>query len=127
MTASHTSDVALSAGIGVSREVTVLFAVLLLLPGTGSVTPIGGVTVAVLTSAPVVAAGTVPLTVKVALVPTGRLTSASMLPVPAALPHDAPAPLAVHVQPNPASAGGNASCTRALLTFDGPALLTTIV
>ena len=102
MTASHTSDAALSAGIGVSRELIVLFAVPVLLPGTGSVTPSGGVTVAVLSSAPVVAAGTVPLTVKVALVPTGRVTSASMLPTPAAVPHAAPAQLAVQVQPNPA-------------------------
>ena len=79
--------------------------------------PSGGVTVAVLTSAPVVPAGTVPLTVKVALVPTGSVTSASMSPLPVGVPHDAPAPLAVQVQVNPASAAGSASCTRALVTF----------
>jgi len=65
--------------------------VALLLPGTGSVTPTGGVTVAVLLNAPVVAAGTVPLTVNVAVVPTGSVTSASMLPLPAAVSHAAPA------------------------------------
>src|SRR6187549_3290223 len=104
-----------------------LVSVALLLPPTGSVTPSGGVTVAVLTSAPVAPAGTVPLTVKVALVPTGNVTSASMLPVPAAVPHSAPAPLAAHVQPNPASGAGSASCTRALVTFEGPLLVTTML
>src|SRR5215470_8325880 len=106
---------------------TGLVSVALLLPGTGSVTPAGGVTVAVLVSCPVVPAGTVPLTVNVALVPTGSVTSASMLPLPAAVPQFAPAPLGVQVQVKPASGAGNASCTRALLTFDGPALLTTRV
>ena len=76
---------------------------------------------------PVAADGTVPVTVKVALVPTGSVTSASMSPLPAGVPHDAPAPLAVQVQLNPANGAGSASCTRALVTFDGPALLTTIV
>ena len=42
-----------------------LVSVASLLPGTGSVVPSGGVTVAVLTSAPVVPAGTVPVTLKV--------------------------------------------------------------
>src|SRR5215831_17284975 len=96
-----------------------------LFPGTGSLTPAGGVTVAVLVSAPVVPAGTVPLSANVALVPAGSVTSTSMLPLPAGIPHAAPTPLAVQVQPNPASGAGSVSCTRALLTFDGPALLTT--
>src|SRR5262249_7289853 len=95
-----------------------LLSVALLLPGTGSVTPSGGVTVTVLVSAPVVLAGTVPLTVNVTLVPAGSVTSASMLPVPEAVPHPAPTPLGVQVQVKPASGAGNASCTRALLTFD---------
>jgi hypothetical protein len=82
---------------------------------------------AVLLNVPVVAAGTVPLTVNVVLVPTGNVTSASMLPLPAAVPHAAPAPLGVQVQVNAASGAGNASCTRASVTFDGPLLLTTIV
>ena len=44
---------------------TGLVSVAVLLPGTGSVTPAGGVTVALLISVPVVPAGTVPLTVNV--------------------------------------------------------------
>src|SRR5215831_8646805 len=104
-----------------------LVLVALLLPGTRSVTPVGGVTVAVLTSWPVVPAGTVPLTTNVALVPAGSVTSASMLPVLEAVPQAAPAPLAVQVQVKVASGAGSASCTRALLTSDGPALLTTMV
>src|SRR5215831_8510300 len=95
-----------------------------LFPGTGSVTPAGGVTVAVLVSAPVVFAGTVPLTVNVALVPAGSVTSASMFPVPEAVPHAAPTPLARQLQVKAANGAGNASCTRALVTSDGPALVT---
>src|SRR5580765_4903138 len=71
MTASHASDIALSAGIGVSRELIVLFAVLLLLPATGSVTPAGGATVATLLMLPLTAA--VPLTVSVTLPPLGSV------------------------------------------------------
>src|SRR5215831_2996904 len=104
-----------------------LVSVALLLPGTGSVTPTGGCTVAVLVSCPVVPAGTVPLTVNVAWVPTGSVTSASMLPLPEAVPHPAPTPLGRHVQVKLARGAGNASCTRALLTFEGPPLLTTRV
>src|SRR5215831_9420355 len=106
---------------------TGLVSVALLLPGTGSVTPSGGATVAVLVSAPVVPAGTVPLTVNVACVPTGSVTSASMLPLPVGVPHAAPPPVAVQVQLKPASGAGSASCTRASVTFDGPALVTTMV
>src|SRR5262249_22179085 len=97
------------------------------LPGTESVTPAGGATVAVLVSDPVVLAGTVPVTVNVACVPTGSVTSASMLPMPDGVPHAAPAPLGVQIQVNAASGAGNASCTCALVASDGPALLTTMV
>src|SRR5205809_1098568 len=127
-----------------------LVSVAWLLPGTGSVLPKGGLTVAVLISWPVVPAGTVPLTVKVAWVPTGgvttallssgpvvpagtvpltvnvawvpagSVTSASMSPVPLGVPQLAPTPLGVQVQANPASAAGSASCTRALVTLLGP-------
>src|SRR5215831_18938913 len=103
-----------------------LVSVALLLPGTGSVTPTGGCTVAVLLSAPVVLAGTVPLTVNVTLVPVGSVTSALMLPLPEALPHPAPAPLGRQVQVKPARGAGNASWTCAFVTFDGPPLLTTM-
>src|SRR5262245_13836439 len=87
--------------------------VALMLPGTGSLVPSGGVTVTVLLSVPVAAAGTRPVTTKLALVPTGSVTRASMSPLPLAVPHAAPAPLAVQVQVNPASGAGNTSCTRA--------------
>src|SRR5215831_20146873 len=97
-----------------------LVSVAVLLPGTESVTPNGGVTVAVLVSDPMVLAGTVPVTANVAWVPAGSVTSASMLPVPALVPHAAAAPLGVQVQVKPDSGAGSASCTRALLTSDGP-------
>src|SRR6187455_3470836 len=98
-----------------------------MLPGTGSVSPGGGVTVAVLTIGSVVPAGTVPVTVNVALVPAGSVTSASMSPVPVGVAHDAPAAFAVQVQPNPASGAGSASCTRAPTASDGPLLVATMV
>src|SRR5262249_16616821 len=104
-----------------------LVLVALSLPGTGSVTPAGGVTVAVLVNAPVVPAGTATLTLNVAVVPTGSVTSASMLPLPVGVPHAAPAPLGVQVQVKPANGAGRASCTRALVAFEGPALPTTMV
>src|SRR5262245_11541533 len=98
-----------------------------LLPGTGSVTPSGGVTETVLGSVPVVFAGTVPLTVNVTWVPAGSVTNASMVPPPAGEPQAAPAPLGVHVHVKLASGAGKASCTRALVTSEGPALLITMV
>src|SRR5262245_41477177 len=103
---------------------TGLLSVAPLSPGTRSVTPAGGVTVAVLVSAPVVLAGTVPLTVNVAWVPAGSVTSASMFPVPEAVPHSAPGSVAEQVQPKPAIGAGSASCTRAAVTSDGPELVT---
>ena len=51
-----------------------------LLPGFGSVTPPGGVIVAVLLSVPVAAGEIVAVTVKVTLPPFGRLTVLLMLP-----------------------------------------------
>ena len=51
--------------------------VAVLLPVTGSITPAGGATVAVLTRVPVVAGGTVPVTVKVAVAPTGMLSGSA--------------------------------------------------
>src|SRR5262245_53181009 len=98
-----------------------------LLPGTESVTTSGGVTVMVLVSVPVVFAGTVPVTVNVAWVPAGSVTNVSMLPVLETVPQLAPAPLGAQVQLNPATGAGSESCTRALVTSDGPALVTTMV
>src|SRR5262245_37484687 len=104
-----------------------LVLVALLFPDTRSATPAGGVTVTVFTSSPVVSAGTVPVTVNVAVVPTGSVTSASMVPAPEAAPQLALTPLGVQVQLKPARGAGRASCTRALVTFDGSALLTAVV
>src|SRR5215471_16917870 len=53
-----------------------------LLISVGSFVPLGGVTVALLTSVPVVPLGTVPVRVKVALAPATRLTAVPMSPVP---------------------------------------------
>src|SRR5262249_12718616 len=104
-----------------------LVLVALSLPGTRSATPAGGVTVTVFTSSPVVSARTVLVTVNVVLVPTGSVTSASMLPVPEGVPQLAPAPLGVQVQLKPANGAGRGSCALALVAFDGPALCTTMV
>jgi hypothetical protein len=96
--------------------------VALLLPGVGSVTPAGAVTVAVFTSCPDVPDGTVPVMTNVALAPAGRSTVAFTLPVPEAVLHPPPDELHVHV--NAASGPGNASCTVAPRTLLGPLLST---
>src|SRR6266540_1918172 len=102
--------------------------VAVLLAGVGSLTPLGGVTVVLLTNCPVVPLGTVPLSVKMALPPLTRLTVVAMLPVPLAAPHALGA-VAEQVQVNPAplSAAGNGSLTVAPVTSLGPLLVTTIV
>src|SRR6266536_1555534 len=99
-----------------------------LLPSVGSLVPLGGVTVAVLTNCPVVPLGTVPLRRKVAVPPLTRLTVVAMLPVPLAAPQLLGA-VALHVQVNPApcSAAGSGSETTAPVTSLGPLLVTTIV
>src|SRR6266536_6594825 len=99
-----------------------------LLPSVGSLVPLGGVTVAVLTNCPVVPLGTVPLRLKVAVPPLTRLTVVAMLPVPLAAPHALGA-VAEQVQVNPAplSAAGNGSLTVAPVTSLGPLLVTAMV
>src|SRR3954469_16306641 len=69
-----------------------------LLPGVGSVTPAGDVTVAVLLNVPVAAAETVQLAVCVTLPPDGRLTRLLMFPLPEAVQVPPPTPTHVHVQ-----------------------------
>src|SRR5262249_20304714 len=101
--------------------------VALLLAGTRSVVPACGGTVAVLLSAPVAVAATVPVVVKVADVPAGRLTVVAMLPVPLVAPQLAPVPAGVHVQVTPVSVAGKVSLTAAPVTALGPALATVIV
>src|SRR5688572_30017696 len=97
-----------------------------LLFGSGSVVPAGGVTEAVLVRRPTVPKGTVPVMVKVAWVPDGRFTSASMSPVPLVF-RQVPAPLAEQVQVKPEIAEGKLSRTRAPPTSSGPLLVTTSV
>src|SRR6476469_9488251 len=106
---------------GVSRIelVAVLFA------GIGSVAPTGAVTVAVLSSEPMVLDAIKPVTVNVARPPASSVTVVAMLPVP-----DAEAQLdpvsATQVQVGPTSATGNTSVTLAAATGLGPRLVTTI-
>src|SRR3954463_7373822 len=96
-----------------------------LLPGAGSAVPGGGVTVAVFDSVPVAEAESVPVTMKVAVPPAGRLTSALMLPVPED-GHDPPdAALQVHV--TFVSDEGIVSTTVAPVTPAGPRLVTTML
>lgn len=96
-----------------------------LLPGIGSVVPLGTVTVAVFASVPVAFAATVAVNVYVTVAPTAMFTVSEILPVPEA-EHTAPADAAqVHVAP--LSTLGNTSATVAPTTFDGPTFVATIV
>src|SRR3954465_1175718 len=90
-----------------------------LLPGVGSVTPAGAVTVAVFESVPVAAAETEQLAVNVTLPPLGRLTLPLMLPEPDAVQVPPPAPTQVQVQ---VSEAGKVSATVAAVALLGPAL-----
>jgi len=75
------------SAVGVNASLSVAA----LLPGVGSVTPAGGVTVAVLTNVPVAQGLTAPVTTYVTVLPTGRFTAASLtLPLPLAVKPDAP-------------------------------------
>src|SRR5262245_47948749 len=67
--------------------------VLLLLPGVGSVVPVGGVTVAVLSRVPVAAGSIWTVKVKVTLAPTGRSTVVARAPVPPLDPVTLPPPV----------------------------------
>ncbi len=108
-----------ACGVSVSVSVSLLF------PGVGSVTPPGAVIVAVLTSDPVADADTVPVAVKVAVPPTGRLTSALMSPLP--LAGQLAPPPDVHVHVTPLTFAGKRSLTVALVTALGPALVAMMV
>ncbi len=65
-------------------------------------------------------------TVKTALAPSGRLTSALMLPLPLAVPQ-VPPPEPAQVHEIPVSWAGNVSVTRAPVTAVGPPLLAVTV
>src|SRR5436305_1000863 len=108
--------------------VSVSIAVLLL--RLGSVSPLGGVTVAVLTKEPVALALILAEKEKVTLAPTGRSTLVLKAPVPLpGLPTlMAPPPLApTKVQLSLVTSAGTASLMLAPLATLGPALLTTMV
>jgi hypothetical protein len=109
------------SAVGVNESVSVAE----LLPEAGSVMPAPTETVAVLVSEPVAPGATVPLTVNVAVPPTGRSTEALMLPLPDA-GHVAP-PLTEQVHVAPVSAAGNVSVTFDAGAADGPAFDATIV
>lgn len=109
-----------------ARGWVLLVTVVVLLPGSGSVTPVGGVTLAVLAIGPVAFAGTCAVTVNVAVPPFARLTVVLMLPVPLAVLQAEPDD-AVHVQATPVSTLGMVSVTVAPVTGLGPSLVTVIV
>jgi hypothetical protein len=90
-----------------------------------SLLPTGAAMVAVLTSEPVAAAETEPLTVNVAVPETRRVAVALMLPLPEAGQLE-PA-LAAQVQVTPVKAAGKVSVTVAPVITDGPAFDATIV
>ncbi len=95
-------------------------------PGTGSVVPAGGATVAVLARVPMASGATVPVATKVADAPAGRSTVVAMGPEPLAVPQTPPS-VALHVHVTPVSTAGNVSLTGAPVTVLGPALATVIV
>src|SRR5262249_51171348 len=93
--------------------------------GSGSVTPAGGVTVAVLVSAPVADGLTWTVKVKVTLAPTGRSTVVFRAPTPLAVPVTLPPPVALtNVQGAEVTPAGTGSDPLGPVTALGPLLLT---
>src|SRR5579883_608512 len=108
--------------------VSVSVSVALLLSGLGSVTPDGGVTVAVLVKVPVAEGSIWTVKVKVTLALTGRSTVVDKEPVPLLGPVTVPPlALAVDVQLAAVTPAGRGSDTLAPVTSLGPLLLTTMV
>jgi hypothetical protein len=93
--------------------------------GSVSFVPTGGVTVAVFANVPVAVDEIAPTTVYATLAPTGIVTASLMEPEPLEV-HEAPDE-ATHVHVALVSALGIVSVTLAPITFDGPALFTTMV
>ena len=100
--------------------------VALLFPGIGSVTPAGGVTVAVLEIAPTVPFATVPVMVRVADVPDVRSTVVAMSPLPDAAAQEPSLTATTHVQVADVTPAGRVSVTTAPVTSAGPLLAMTI-
>lgn len=97
-----------------------------LLPPSGSVTPLGLETVAVLVMVPVALDGSDAVRVKVAVPPFTKLTVVLMFPVPLALPQLDPLE-AVQVHETLLRMPGTLSVTVAPVTGLGPSLVTVIV
>lgn len=97
----------------------------LLLP-SGSVTPVGPETLAVLVTVPVKLAGNVAVIENVAVPALAKLTVALMLPVPLALPQLEPLD-ATQVQETLVRIAGTLSITVAPVTGLGPSFVTVIV
>jgi hypothetical protein len=99
-----------------------------LLPGTGSTTPAGADTVAVLVNAPVVPAATTPDTVIVATAPEARSSVvATAFPEPETAPQ-LPLPVEIaQVQVTPVTPAGIESARLAPVTPDGPLFVTATV
>src|SRR5262245_16814601 len=111
-----------------ARAVSVLVSVVVLSVGSGSVTPGGGLTVAVLVSRPVAAGLTWTVKVKLTLAPAGRSTVVARAPPPLAGPLTLPPPVApANAQEAAVAPAGRGSETLAPVTSLGPALLTTMV
>jgi hypothetical protein len=108
-----------ASGLSVSLSVAELFAAFV------SVTPKGAATEAVLVNVPVALAAITPVTVKVAVAPTGRSTLVLIDPLPEAAQVPPPAP--AHVQVIEVMPAGIESVTAAPLTLDGPTLVTVTV
>src|SRR5438445_715933 len=108
-----------------ATRLTVSVSVALLLPGVGSVTPIGAAMVAVLALGPLALSPTRRSSVLVAVPPLTRLTEAERLPLPLAGQLD-PAE-AAQVQAPTVRLAGAVSVTVAALTALGPLLVATMV
>src|SRR5262245_12541225 len=127
-TASNVSIASFKVGIASEGTIIVVLAVLLLLPGVGSVTPTGGATVATFVIVPFSVA--VPDSVSVTLPPlgsTGMVNPACNCGTVGAAGHTAPpiaGPQLTVLALKFATAG---SVTTAPFSADGPLLLTTSV
>lgn len=91
----------------------------------GSVMPVGAAMLAVFANVPLAPSLINPVSVKVAVPPTNKLTVVLMLPEPDAV-QDEPDE-ATHVHVEPVIVAGNVSVTVAPVTGAGPVLVATIV
>src|SRR6476469_2627038 len=104
-----------------ARGVRLSVSMAVLLPGVGSVTPAGGLTVAVLARLPVAEGSIWTVKVKVTVALTGRLTVVARAPVPLAGPLTVPPPLlAANAQVAAMTPAGSESDTVAPVTALGP-------